>query len=173
MRRLTPHTTAVLVAALTVAGCGGSTTHTTTAASTPPTTTASRQATPTVLEQAVRNALNMNGRLSLYVLRSNKIPSWASQSTGGPALAGLAASASTRQKQRVHVRSLSEHFQVLAIHLAPSYTLATATVQDRQRVVLYTRGRHARTTTVNERDRVVLHRGGQAARFIVWEVQPE
>ncbi len=172
MRRLAPQTMAVLVAALAVAGCGGSTTHTT-AASTQPTTTASQQAMPTVLEQAVRNALNMNGRLSLYVLRSNKIPSWASQSTGGPALAGLAASASTRHKQGVHVRSLSEHFQVLAIHLEPSYTLATATVQDRQRVVLYTRGRHARTTTVNERDRVVLHRGGQAARFIVWEVQPE
>lgn len=171
MRRLAIPTMAVLVAALAVAGCGASKTDSTTA-STQPTTT-SRQATPAVLEQAARSALNMNGRLSLYVLRSNKIPSWASQSTGGPALAALASSAATRQKQGVQVRTLSENFQVLAIHLGPSYTIATAKVQDRQRVVLYTHDRRGHTTTVNERDRVVLHRPGQAPQFIVWEVQPE
>ncbi len=171
MRRVTIPTMAVLVAALAVAGCGDSKAPGT-VASTQATTT-SRQATPAVLEQAVRNALSTNGRLSLYVLQNNKIPSWASQSTGGPALAALASSAATRQKQRVQVQTLSERFQVLAIHLEPSYTIATAKVQDRQRVVLYMHGRRGHTTTVNERDRVVLHRPGQAPQFIVWEVQPE
>ena len=53
MRRLAPYTTAIVLAALAITGCGGSKTQTTTA-STQPTTTVSRPATPAVLEQAAR-----------------------------------------------------------------------------------------------------------------------
>lgn len=170
MRRLAAYTTAVAVAVLAIAGCGGGKTQTTGSSASLPTTTASRQTTPALLEQAVRSALTLNGQLSLYVLRNNEIPSWASQSTGGPALSALAASASARRKQGVTVQTISEQFRVLAISLEPSYTVATATVEDRQRLAVHEHGRK-RTTTLTERDHVVLHRLGQTTRFVVWKVQ--
>jgi hypothetical protein len=167
----------LVIAALTLAasGCGTAKTstsggHTPTASTT---TAAGQQATPAALEDAVRTALSGNGRLSVYVLWNNNIPSWASQSTRGPALAGLKASAVGRHKQALRVRSLSDKLQVLAVQLDPSYTSATATIHNHELVALYTNGRRNRTVTLDERDRVVLHRLGQTTQFVVWEVQPQ
>jgi hypothetical protein len=172
-----PTVSALVLLALTIpmSGCGAS--NTSTADShTPPktkTTTTQQTASSSALEDAVRRALDANGHLSAYVLWSDKIPSWASQSTRGPALAGLRASAESRGKQALRVRSLSNKFQVLAVNLDPSYTSATATVHDHELVTLYQHGHRGRTVTLDEHDRIVLRRLGQTARFVVWEVRPQ
>lgn len=155
-------------------GCGGAAhdTATTRSSTTSSSTTATLDATAQ-LEDAVREVLKANGRLSVYVLWNNKVPSWASRSTRGPALTDLVASAKSRGKQGIRVRSLSAKVQVLAVQLAPSYTSATATVHDRERVALYKHGRRERTVMLDERDEITLHRLGQARRFVVWEVQPK
>lgn len=174
MRRVLILTAVVPTLALVASGCGGAGKTSTTASHNGSTTTSvSQPGTPAVLEQAVRTALNENGRLSTYVLWNNTIPSWASHSTAGPALAGLTGSALGRRKQALRVRSLSNKVQVLAVQLDPSYTSATAMVHDHELVALYTHGRRGRTVTLDERDRIVLHRLGQAMRFVVWEVRPQ
>ncbi len=71
------------------------------------------------------------------------------------------------------MRSLSDKLSVLSVQLDPSYTSATATVHDVERVALYTHGRRGRTVTLDERDLIMLHRLGQQMRFIVWEVKPQ
>jgi hypothetical protein len=175
MTRHTASALALLTLAAPISGCGAGKTSTADNP-TPPktTTTTTRQtASSSALEHAVRRALDANGRLSAYVLWSDHVPSWASQSTRGPALSGLRASAETRGKQALRVRSLSSKFQVLAVQLAPSYTSATATVHDHELVTLYQRGRQGRTVTLDENDRIVLRRLGQTMRFVVWEVRPQ
>ncbi len=172
MRRTLILTAAVPALALVASGCGGAGKTSTTASHNGSTTTSiSQPGTPAVLEQAVRTALNENGRLSTYVLWNNTIPSWASHSTAGRALASLTASATGRQRQGVRVRSLSEQLKILSIQLEPSYTSATATIVASGQVAVYKHGRRERTVTLNEHDRLTLHRVGQAVRFVVWEVQ--
>jgi ABC-type uncharacterized transport system auxiliary subunit len=79
-----------------LAGCGSSSTPKTTATTTTMTTTT--VANPTVqLEQSVRSALAANTRVSDYVLEHNAIPTYASESTSGPALAGMRGSAAQRK----------------------------------------------------------------------------
>jgi hypothetical protein len=164
----------ILVLALAANGCGATKTDRLSGDTrSTVTTTSSQPATPAVLETAVRQALSANGRLSVYVLWSDDVPSWASQSTGGPALADLKASALSRRKQALRVRSLSDKFRVLSVQLDPSYTSATATIHDHERVALYTHGRRGRTITLDERDLIVLHRLGPQMQFIVWEVKPQ
>lgn len=157
-----------------LAGCGTAAHDTTTRSSTASssTTTTTPDATAQ-LEDSVRESLKENGRLSVYVLWNNKVPSWASRSTRGPALAGLATSVANRRKQGIRVRSISDSDQVLAIHIAPSYTSATGIVRNRERVALYKHGRRERVATVGGRYRIVLRRLDQTMRFVVWEVQPQ
>jgi hypothetical protein len=172
MRRAIP--LVILALALTANGCGATKTDSPTGDTrSTVTTTSSQPTTPAALEAAVRQALSANGRLSVYVLWSDDVPSWASQSTDGPALADLKASALSRRKQALRVRSLSDKLSVLSVQLDPSYTSATATIHDHERVALYTHRRRGRTVTLDERDLIVLHRLGQQMRFVVWEVQPQ
>src|SRR5436309_364312 len=88
-----------VVTLLAIAGCGGGGDgHSPTIARTGLAATAPKDDT-TVLEQSVRAAVQQNARLSNYVLWHNAIPGWASQSTGGPALAALRASAAARRRR--------------------------------------------------------------------------
>jgi hypothetical protein len=173
MRRLAPHTTAVLVAALAVAGCGGSKTHTT-AASTQPTTsstTTSQQATPAALEQAARTAVLEDHHVLVRALVTNFVPE-TPPGTAGPALASLRKSVAERQQQKVRVRILSDSFRVLTVALDPSFTSATATILDTQRVLpTYPNGHpRGRPSAAHERARLELRRIGDTERFVVWKV---
>ncbi len=165
----------IIAIALTLAasGCGASKTSTPASHTSPVGTTTTQQTAPAALEDAVRAALRENGRLSNYILWGNTIPSWASQSTKGPALAALTASAAGRRRQGVRVRSLSEHLKILSIQLDPSYMSATAVIAASGQVAVYKHGRRERTVTLNEHDRLRLHRLGQAMRFVVWEVKAQ
>ena len=78
----------ILALALAANGCGATKTDSPTGdPRSTVTMTPSQPATHAALEVAVRQALSANGRLSVYVLWTNDVPSWALQSTGGPALA--------------------------------------------------------------------------------------
>ena len=174
MRRLAPHTTAVLVAALAVAGCGGSTTHTTaTHTHAPPTsaTTTSQQATPAALEQAARTAVLEDHRVLVRALVTSFVPE-TPPGTAGPALASLRKSVAERQQQKVRVRILSDSFRVLTVAIDPSFTSATATILDTQRVLpTYPNGRpRGSPSAARERARLELRRIGDSERFVVWKV---
>jgi hypothetical protein len=165
MRRLLP----LLAVCALLAGCGGSAAHRPS-----PSTTNTATPNPTAqLEQAVRTALQANARASDYVLEHNTIPSWAGQSTVGPALAGMRGSAAQRRTGHITVRVLSSEVQVHSINLDPSYTTATANVTERSRVVPYRNGRALGKAVVgNERARFELHRVGNGTAFVVWKVAP-
>lgn len=161
-------TALTLTTILLLTGCGGD--NDSTLPSTQPTTTATN---PTAaLKRGVRSALTENRRLSIYVLWNNKIPAWATQSTRGPALAGLRTAAADRKTRGVRVKLLSDRFQIRSIDLNPSYTEATAIVQGRQHVQpSRTNGQPSgRAVTLNERARIQLHRLGKTDRFVVWKV---
>lgn len=125
------------------------------------------------LERSVRSTLSANRRLSVYVLWSNRIPSWAERSTRGPALAGLRTAASDRRERGIRVRLLSDRFQVDSIRLDASYTRATAIARGRQRVRPHRlNGKPAgRSVELNERARIELRRLGRTNRFVVWKVE--
>ncbi len=161
----------ILTACALLAGCGGAAHRTTTPITTSTTTTAPDAAAR--LEQAVRTALQENAKVSDYVLEHNTIPSWARQSTAGPALAGMRGSAAQRRTGHVTVRVLSSEVQVHSVSIDPSYTDATANVTERSRVVPYRNGRAlGKAITGNERARFELHRLGNGATFVVWKVAP-
>jgi hypothetical protein len=167
MRRLAPILIVFLVALL--AGCDGGSDE---ASTQPPPATTAPENSDAALKQAVRAALTQNRRLSVYVLWNNRIPAWAERSTRGPALTALRAAAADRRKRRIRVRLLSDRFQVLSIHLDPSYARATANARGRQRVRPYVNGKPgARTVELNEKARVELRRVGRSNRFVVWRVQ--
>ena len=158
---------ALLVTTLGCGACGGGSSHMTEA-----TSTAARRVDPTTqLEHAVRAALAANHRLSGYVLWHDALPSWATQSTRGSALAALRASARDRRSQGIRIRPLVDHIKVLDVRISPSYASATATVRDSGLVVPYRDGRRlGRTIRLDERARVELRRTGDALRFVVWRV---
>lgn len=158
------------IACMFIAGCGGGSGHATIAATT--TTTAAVKASPTAeLEHAARTAIEQNVRVSDYVLSHNTIPSWASQSTAGPALAGLRSSAAQRKKAKVRVRVLTSGVKIRSIHLNPSYLSATASTVYEGRVRVYKNGRpERRTIKLTEPSHVELHRVGNTTRFVVWKV---
>jgi hypothetical protein len=110
--------------------------------------------------------------VSVFVLWHNRVPAWASRSTGGPALNSLRAAASTRRSRGVRARVLSDRRRVVSLKLDPSYTKATAVVVDRQRVQPSDRkGRPlGRVVVLNERATYELRRIGSSARFVVWRV---
>ncbi len=158
------------IACMFIAGCGGGSGHATIAATT--TTTAAVKASPTAeLEHAARTAIGQNARVSDYVLAHNTLPSWAPQSTAGPALAGLRSSAAQRKKAKVRVRVLTSGVKIRSIHLNPSYLSATASIVYEGRVRVYKNGRpERRTITLKEPSHVALHRVGNTTRFVVWKV---
>ena len=167
MRRLAPILIGILVALL--AGCDGGNDE---ASTQPPPATTSREADEAALKNAVRQALRDNDRLSGYVLWVNRVPTWATQSTRGPALATLRRSAADRRKRGIRIRTLENRLEITTINLDPSYTKATALVTSVQRVRPYSSGKpKGRAITLNERAKVELRRLGASSRFVVWRVQ--
>jgi hypothetical protein len=158
---------ALAVCAL-LAGCDSSTSPKTAAT----TTTTTKVANPAAqLEQAVRSALAANSRVSDYVLEHNAIPSYALESTSGPALAGMRGSAAQRKTGHITVRVLSDKVEVLSIELDPSFATATARVTEQSNVVPYRKGRAlGKPVHAAEKARFVLHRVGSGSRFVVWSV---
>ena len=156
-----------LIAAI-AAGCDGGNDQ---VATQPPPTTTSETATAT-LERAVRRALRENDQLSGYVLWNNRVPTWATRSTRGPALATLRRSAADRRKRGVRVRTLENRLQITSVTLDPSYTKATAVVRSIQRVRPYRGGKPiGRAVELDERARVELRRLDSSSRFVVWRVR--
>jgi hypothetical protein len=157
-----------LTVCLFLAGCGGGSGHATVAA----TQTTTAQPSPAVaLEKAVRTAIEQNANVSDYVLSNNAIPSWASQSTAGPALAGLRGSAAQRKEAKVRVRVLATSVRINSIQLNPSYLSATASIVYEGRVRVYKNGHpERRTIRLKEPAHVALHRIGNETRFVVWRV---
>ena len=153
-----------------VVGCG-STSRKHTAAKTTTVATA-----PSVTASDLRNgvvvALRADHKLAVRVLWTNQVPPTATQSTGGPALAGMRASANGREKQQIRVRMLHDVYRIISIQLDPSYTAATAVAQSNQNLRLsYLDGRPTgRATEINERARIDLHRVGTSSRFVVWRL---
>ena len=153
------------------AGCGGSgkvaaTTATDAKSTSAPTTMAT-------LEASVRTAIEANLQLSLYVLWHNRVPTWATRSTRGPALKALRSAAATRRRQGIQIKNLSGHHTIISITLAPSYATATAVIRDQRRVAPYKSGRRlGKAISGTEHSRVQLHRLANTQRFIVWRVSP-
>jgi hypothetical protein len=166
MRRLAPILILVLVALL--AGCDGGTDEATTQ---PPPTTTSSQTGKATLERGVRRALKENDRLSGYVLWFNRIPSWATRSTRGPALAALKRSAAERRQRGVRVRTVASELKISSIRLDPSYATATAVVRSVQRVRPYESGKPSgKAVKLDERAKVDLRRLGSSQNFVVWKL---
>jgi hypothetical protein len=158
--------------ALLAAGCGGSKgsvgiTSTTDAKAT------SMQTSEALLKAAVRSAIRANVQLSLYVLWHNQVPSWATQSTRGPALKALRDAAATRRRQDISIKNLSGHYTIVSLSLAPSYMTAVAVVRDTRRVAPFKGGhRLGRAIVGTDHSRVQLRRVSNSQRFIVWSVSP-
>jgi hypothetical protein len=171
MRRPIPSVTLLLGLLLVVSGCGSGRSQTVAVSSSTGTTT-SRSATPVAkLEAAAIHAIKQSHRLSVEVLWTNHVPTNPS-TNGGPDLAALRRSAAQRRAAGVRVRVLSEHFRIVGVQLEPSYTTATATVNDDERVQpSYPDGRpRGKATTLHEHVRLYLRRVNRAERFIVWKV---
>ena len=179
-------TALTLTTALLLAGCGGSShqssptgqqsspSATTTAAlvptSTQPATT--KQNTRAALRAAVRVALAANHSLAIRVLWTNRIPVTARQSTRGPALSELAASAKDREKKGVRVRMIHDDYRIISIGLAVTKASATALAEWDQRVVpSHPDGTPlGQAVSLRERARIELRRVENSQRFVVWKV---
>lgn len=165
------HATILLGLVLAASGCGGSGARTT-AGRTTGTSSISRTTTAVAsLEDAVRKAITEAHHLSVEALWTNRVPA-NPPANGGPALATLRRSVAERRKAGVRVRTLSEHFRILSVHLDPSYTTASAIVRDDQRVQpTDLKGRRqGGPSEAHERVRLDLRRVGNGERFIVWKV---
>jgi hypothetical protein len=161
-----------LVAALN-AGCGGASGKGAATTTSTHTKTTSVQASAATLKAAVRTAIHANVQLSTYVLWHNRIPSWATRSTRGPALKALRSAAASRRKQGIQIKNLSGGYTITAITLASSYATATAVIRSHQRVAPYKSGRRlGRAIVGTDHARVQLHRVVNARRFVVWSVSP-
>lgn len=159
-----------LVAALTVASCGGSDAP----QNDSPTTTsaATTQTDPrTRLEQAVREAIRRDYQDGVRILWTNRVPA-RPVATDGPALTELRRSVAVRRKRGIRVRMLSDRLRIESVRLDPSYESATALVIADQRVLPSDRnGRPlGRSVVLNERARIDLRRVGRSDRFVVWKV---
>lgn len=124
------------------------------------------------LNAAVRRALRGNYRLSLYTLWYNRLPRWATESTRGPALAGLRSSAAGRRKRGIQIRVLDRQWAIVSIRLDPSYMRANAIVQSHQHVRPY--GRDGKplghAIVLDEHASIALRRLGNTRHFVVWRV---
>jgi hypothetical protein len=172
---MNPRLLSILVAAGAVAltSCGSSSGRASARNNTTVVRTATTRSNAARLEQSVRAALAANARVAVYVLWHDQSPSWAKQSTGGPALASLKSAAADRRARGVRVRMLMHTRQVKDVLLAPSYTTASALVIDRQRVQpTHANGRpFGKSVVLNERARYQLRRVGNGIRFVVWQVK--
>jgi hypothetical protein len=158
-----------LAVALVAAGCGGGGSHAALSTSTHATTT-DRISEQVRLENAVRAAVKQNFKLSLYVLWHNAIPAWASQSTGGPALAALRSSATSRRGRGIRIRPIRTALRVQSVGVDASYMSATAVADSKQRVRPYEAGKpQPKLIVLHERARLTLKRVGNSDRFIVWK----
>lgn len=161
----------LLLGCALLAGCGGAgsapggTSRQTTASS--PTSTDGSAA----LEAGVRDAVEQDHSLSVESLWTNRVPAHPA-ATAGPALLALRQSVAQRHRAGVRVRTLSQHLRILNIELAPSYTTATVTILDVERVLpSYSNGRpRGKAVAAHERARLQLHRIGSTDRFAVWKV---
>lgn len=162
----------MLAVAVLAAACSGGDDETA-ARPTEPTATATAPPGSAGLERAVRDAVDENHRLSVYVLWHNMLPAWATDSTRGPALVALRTAAADRRKQGVRVKLVSDRFRITSVRLDPSYTRATAIASGRQRVrPHYLNGQpRGRAVDLNERARIELRRVGRSGRFVVWNVE--
>lgn len=123
------------------------------------------------LRVAVRAAIRADRKVSLYVLWHNRVPTWATRSTRGPALKALVSAAASRRQQSIRIKNLSDTYAITAITLAPSYAAATAIVRSHQRVAPYRSGRRlGKAISENDRARVELRRVGDSGRFVVWRL---
>ena len=161
--------TVLIALLLAAAGCDGGDGE---VATQPPPATTSTTTGEAALRDAVRQALRRNDRLSGYVLWRNRVPTWATQTTRGPALVTLRQSAADRRKRGVRIRTLVKRLEISSIELDPSYTTATATVRSIQRVRPYRDGKPSgRAVKLDERANVELRRLGASDRFVVWKVR--
>ena len=136
------------------------------------TTTTTAEDETAALERAAREALRENDRLSGHVLRTNRVPTWATRSTRGPALAALRKSAADRRERGIRIRTLSSNFEIISVDLDPSFASASALVRSRQRVRPYRAGRPlGRAVKLDERARVELRRLGESEQFVVWQLE--
>ena len=124
------------------------------------------------LRHGVLTALRANHKLAVRVLWTNKVSADAMQSTRGPALAGIRASANDRQSKRFRVRMLHDDYRIISIRLDPSYASAVAVVQSTQKVVpSQLNGKPlGRSVELHERARIDLHRIGSSRSFVVWRL---
>jgi hypothetical protein len=153
-----------------LAGCGGGTT-----AAEPQSTpgTAPSVDAAAQLKSAAHLALAANHRLSVQVLWTNRIPSSAATSTGGPALRGLRSSVTARRHQGVRIKMLAERYEILRLALDPSFATAQADIRWRQRVQPSdVRGRPTgHPVRLDERAHITLRRVDEKNRFVVWKVE--
>lgn len=180
----------LVTAAVLLSGCGGnsgdgtpSLAQTTDGAvtTTPrPTTTTTTKAVQTSgsgeqtresLRVAVRSALLANHHLAVRVLWTNRVPPTARNSTRGPALAGMRASARDRQSKGIRVRMIRDDYRILSIAIAPSRARATAIARSIQTLApSHLSGRRlGRSVQLDERARIALRRVESSDRFVVWE----
>jgi len=164
-------TFALIASSVALAGCSGGSKHAS-STTTPPSTSAPTTTGASAITRAARAALDANHKVSIFVLWHNRVPEWASQSTGGPALASLRSAAATRRSRGIRARVLSDRRRVVSLKVDPSYTSATAVVVDRQRVQPSRRnGRpFGRAVVLSERATYELRRIGSSERFVVWRV---
>lgn len=169
MRRAVRIASLISLCALGAAGCGGGGTHADSASSTSAARTTNQPAAPVVLEDAARKAVNENHALLTRALVTNRVPA-NPEGTAGPALAVLRSSAAGRRTQKIKVRVLSETFRVHSVQLDPTYTTATVSVVNVQRLQVSRDGKSSAPSTVREHVRLLLHRIGNSDRFVVWKV---
>lgn len=151
------------------AGCGSGGSHSVNSTAARATTVV-RVSEQARLENAVRLAVKQNFNVSLYVLWHNAIPSWASRSTRGPALAALRTSALTRRGRDIRIRPIKTSLRIEAVRIDPSYASATAVADSKQRVRPYEAGKpQPKLIALHERARITLKRVGSSDRFIVWK----
>ena len=155
-----------------LAGCGNAATSVSSRAAIATQPAASSALTLVDLRRDVAAALQANHKLAVRVLWTDHVPATARQSTRGPALAALQASAKDRQQKHLRVRMLHDSYRIISIRLDPSYATATAVVQWNQDVApSHLDGvRLGRPISLHEPARVLLHRIGSSRRFVIWKV---
>jgi hypothetical protein len=178
----------VLALGLLAAGCGGgsrqtqATTGVPRATTTPSATTTStgrKASTPVETRSdtrsrrdSVRSSLLANHRLAMHVLWTNHVPATAVRSTGGPALAGMKASAAGRLRKGVRVRMVRDDYRIVSLVLAPGGTQAVAIAHSRQEVELadLRGGSLGKPVVLDERARIVLRRRAGLGTYVVWRI---
>ena len=159
-----------VVLAVLATGCGKASGQRTAAGTT--TTRTASGVTAADLHSGIAAALSANHKLAVQVLWTDRVPATASESTRGPALAGMRSSAQKRQKSKLRVRTLQDSTRIVSIELDPSYLSAIAVVQSDQRVTPSNLAGTpiSKPIQLRERARIDLHRIGTSSHFVVWRL---